>query len=232
MKTNWRSEIPLLSIVVGMFAVAIALWPFAPEQIPAHWNIHGEVDRFGGKFEGLFLLPLIAVGLYLLMLIVPRFDPGRANYASFAPAYLVIRAAIQLQFAAIYAFTLLSAFGYPINIGVVLPIAMGLLFIVLGNVMGKIRPNWFVGVRTPWTLSSHRSWNKTHRLAGRLFVAMGVVLGACGIVPTPWAFGFAVSMIVVSILWIVVYSYLVWREDPERYSPASISPSNDGNEPV
>ena len=96
--------------------------------------------------------------------------------------------------------------------------------------MGKIRPNWFVGVRTPWTLSSRRSWNKTHRLAGWLFVVMGIAIGACSFVQTPWMLAVALSLSFVSMTWLVIYSYLIWRGDPERLSPTEISPSLDGHE--
>lgn len=230
MSTNWRAEIPQLLIILGMFFAAVVVWPFAPESFPVHWNIHGEVDRFGGRFEGLFLIPLIAAGMYALLLVLPRFDPGRANYESFRSAYLTIRLSILFLMAVIYCAMLLSAFKYPIDMGLFVAIPVGLLFMVLGNVMGKIRPNWFVGVRTPWTLSSRRSWNKTHRLAGWLFIAMGLAIGATGIVQKLWMLAIAGVVFVVSLIWMVIYSYIIWRNDPERLTPGSISPSDDAQE--
>ena len=230
MNTSWRSELPQLLLVAGMFIAAAMVWPMAPESFPVHWNIRGEVDRYGGKFEGLLLLPLIASGIYLLMRVLPLLDPGKANYPSFQSAYLLIRGSILLLMAVIYSCTVLVAFGYKIDIGTVIPVLVGLLFVVLGNVMGKIRPNWFVGVRTPWTLSSRHSWNKTHRLAGWLFVVMGLVVGACGFVHSVWMVSIAGFVVLTSVVWMVLYSYLVWRDDPERLSPAQISPSTDGQE--
>ncbi len=230
MHTNWRAEIPQLSLLTGMFVAAAATWPFAPERIPVHWNINGDVDRYGGRLEGLLAVPLIAAVLYALLLMLPRIDPGRANYESFRAAYRGIRLSILSLVTMLYACIQLTAFGHDVNMRAVVPIALGLLFIVLGNFMGKLRPNWFVGVRTPWTLSSRRSWNKTHRLAGWLFIGMGLAVAAYGFVQTLWMLVVAATVSVVSLSWMVIYSYLVWRDDPERLSPAGTSPSSDGEE--
>ena len=227
MNTSWRSELPQWVIIAGMFIVAGVLWPMAPESFPVHWNVRGEVDRFGGKFEGLMVMPLVALGIYLLMRFLPNLDPAKANYPSFQSAYLTIRFSLLMMFTIIYACMQLVAFGYKVDISTVVPILVGCLLIVLGNVMGKIRPNWFVGVRTPWTLSSLHSWNQTHRLAGWLFVLMGLAFGACGLIHTFWMLGIALAVALISVIWMIAYSYLKWREDPERLTPAQVSPSSD-----
>lgn len=227
MNTNWRSEIPQLLLILGMLTVAVAAWPFAPDRLPVHWNLAGDVDRHGGKAEALLLLPLIAAGLYPLMLFLPRIDPGRANYATFANVYTLIRLSITAVLAFVYACILLAAFGYHVDMGLLMPMAVGLLLCILGNVMGKIRPNWFVGVRTPWTLSSRDSWNKTHRLAGRLFVVLGCAVSVYGLVQSAWMLALVVAWSVATLLWVVIYSYVVWSHDPERLRPAGTSPNSD-----
>ncbi len=173
MRLTWKSELPQLMLIAGMFVLAAVSWPSAPEQIPVHWHISGRVDRYGGKFEGLLLLPLLALGLYLLLLFLPRIDPRRANYARFRNAYLTVRVAIFLFIALIYGFMLLWIGGTRLNPSVVVPAMIGVLFVVLGIPMGKIRPNWFVGIRTPWTLTSELSWRKTHRLGRWVFILVG-----------------------------------------------------------
>ena len=160
------------------------------------------------------------------MLFLPRIDPGQADYATFANVYTLIRLSITAVLAFVYACIVLAAFGYHVDMGLLMPLAVGLLLCVLGNVMGKIRPNWFVGVRTPWTLSSRDSWNKTHRLAGRLFV----VLGSRGGRVRPRAkhlIALVVAWSVATLLWVVIYSYVVWSHDPERLRPAGTSPNSD-----
>jgi len=224
MKRNWRTEVIQLLPIVLMFIVVALAWPYASEHIPVHWNMQGEVDRYGGKFEGLLLLPLIALGLNQLLLVLPLFDPGKENYRSFLRAYNLIRLTITLFLGALFTVSVLSAVGYRVNMSLVVGLAMGLLFIVLGNVMGKIRPNWFVGVRTPWTLSSKLSWTKTHRLAGWLFIVMGLASIGWAISQSAWAFGGMLAVDIACVIGLVVYSYLVYRKDPARMSPADTRP--------
>jgi uncharacterized membrane protein len=219
MYTKLRFEVPQLLVLIGMFAAAGVLWSSSPESFPVHWNIHGNVDRYGSRFEGLLLVPLIAAGLYALLLVLPQFDPGRANYQSFLSAYFAIRLSILVFLAVIYTCMLLVAFGHSVNMNSIIPFAMCALFVILGSVMSSIRPNWFVGVRTPWTLSSRLSWDKTHRLAGRLFMAMGAVVGLLGLIQTAWMLAVTVTFVVGSVLGILIYSYIVWRNDPERTAP-------------
>ena len=83
MKISWRTEWPMWLLLIGMFALAAASWGATPDRVPVHWGLNGSPDRWGGKFEGLMLMPLIALGIYLIMLFIPRIDPGRANYANF-----------------------------------------------------------------------------------------------------------------------------------------------------
>lgn len=227
MKFNWRFELPQLLLIGAMFAAACWAWPQLPDRLPIHWNIHGEVDGWGNKFMGLLFVPLIVLGIYVLMVVLPWFDPGKANYQSFQRVYGIIRIAIVAYMSAVYGAMLYAAFGHKLNMtSVILPL-VGILFIVLGNFLSKIRPNWFVGVRTPWTLSSQLSWDKTHRLAGRLFIVMGFLFVPVALLQTTWSLVAVLICDGLCLIWIVIYSYLVFRSDPHRVPPAGISPSND-----
>ena len=225
MKFNWRIELPQLLVIGLMFAAAAWAWPQLPDRLPTHWNIHGEVDGWGNKFMGLLFMPLLVLGLYLLLLLLPLFDPGKANYQNFQKAYGIIRIVLVAYMAAIYAATLFAAFGNSVNMTTVILPLVGVLFIVLGNFLGKIRPNWFVGIRTPWTLSSQLSWDKTHRLAGWLFILMGLLFFPVALIQTTWALTAMLVIDAACITWMVVYSYLVYRNDPHRTPPAGTSPS-------
>lgn len=216
MKTNWRIELALLLLIALMFGAALVVWPSAPSDIPVHWNASGQVDRYGGKFEGLLLLPLMALGLYLLMRYLPNIDPGRLNYARFGGAYTAIRAGVLLLMAGIYAMVIAWVLGSPVDMSRAVPLAVGALFVLFGSVLGQVQPNWFVGIRTPWTLSSTESWSRTHRLGGWLFIALGVLFALTGLLKIG-SFGFVVigaAVAVVAVL--VVYSYVIWRNDPSR----------------
>jgi uncharacterized membrane protein len=225
MKLDLRTELPQWLIIVGMFVAAIVVWPTVSSRIPVHWNASGQVDGYGGKMEGLLLLPAIAIGIYLLLLFIPRIDPGRANYAQFSGPYLIVRYAVLVMIAAIYGISLLAIKGVGFNMTRVILSVIGLLFIVLGNVMGKVRPNWFVGVRTPWTLSSKRSWVRTHRLAGWLFTLAGLIFLALIAVNIRGALSLIVGSVVgVIAVVLIVYSYVEWRGDPEKSPPSGTSP--------
>jgi len=226
-KTSWRLEAPQIALIALMFAAAALAWPVAPDRIPVHWNASGGIDRYGGKVEGLLLMPLLACGIYLLMRYLPNLDPGRANYARFGGVYATIRISVLALMAAIQGVTLFTVLRRPVDMSLIVPVLVGSLFVVIGGVMGKIRPNWFVGIRTPWTLTSKMAWVRTHRLGGWLFVAQGLCFIASGVVGLP-AFHLVVigSMFAVIVV-LFVYSYLVWRTDPEKQSPAGTQPADD-----
>ncbi len=160
MKSSWRTELFSWSVLAAMFASAAWAWSRVPDQIPVHWNAAGEVDGYGGRFMGLLLIPLVTLGMHLLFMVLPAIDPCRTNYEGFAKVYAIFRGAIIAFTGAVYAATTLVALGHRVDMGRIITVSLGLLFIVLGSYLGKVRPNWFVGIRTPWTLSSRLSWRR------------------------------------------------------------------------
>lgn len=225
MKVSWRTELPLWLLIVTMFALALSAWPSAPDSLPVHWGLNGQVDRYGSKFEGLFLFPLVTVVLYLITLGLPRVDPGRLNYAGFAGPYTLLRFGLIGFMAALYGLMQFQIRGHHVDVGHAVFVLIGILFVLVGSVMGKIRPNWFFGIRTPWTLSSKASWVRTHRLGGWVFLIGGIVMIGTSIIP-------AVQIYVLlafgaGVLWTVVYSYLVWKSDPDRIPPTGTVPRED-----
>jgi uncharacterized membrane protein len=215
-------------VIAGMFLLAGVTWSWAPERIPVHWNIAGEADRYGGKVEGLLGLPLLALGIYLLMVMLPRFDPGRANYPRFAGAYTVIRISLVTLLAVLYGVVHLWIRGRHVDVATVTPLMVGGLLVVMGSLMGKIRPNWFVGIRTPWTLSSKTAWVKTHRVGGWAFIAMGLATIATGVLRSTWAAGALLVILLGGAAGLIVYSYLAWRDAGDKIPPAGTLPAEDG----
>lgn len=224
MRITRKTEWPNWLLILGMFVMAAVSWSAAPDSIPVHWNIYGQVDRYGSKVEGLLMIPLVTLGIYLLMILLPRIDPGRANYQRFASVYSLFRILITAVMAVIYAVVILWVRGYQVDVSMVTPIVIGAMFVVMGNYMGKIRPNWFVGIRTPWTISSKLSWTKTHRLGGRVFILMGLALILAGAIHTQWAAYLSFAAIIVGLIWTFVYSYMVWKDDPDRIPPSGTQP--------
>ena len=151
MKISLRLELVQLLILVAAFIWAGLVWNRIPEEIPNHWDMQGKVDGYGGRFYALLLTPLVAVGVYVLLLVLPYLDPGWANYERFSTAYTILRIAVFGFLATYHVAMQFVAFGYSFNVNVVLYLSFGAMFAILGNLMGKIRPNWFVGFQTPWT---------------------------------------------------------------------------------
>jgi uncharacterized membrane protein len=225
---SWRNEWPSWLLISGMFALAAAAWSGAPSRIPVHWGLAGNVDRYGGRFEGLLAIPLMTLGIYALMAFLPRLDPGRANYESFASVYATLRLLLVVVQAALYGFVHLWLRGVHARIEVWVPLIVGALFVVIGNLLGKVRPNWFVGIRTPWTLSSRLSWNGTHRAGRWVFIAMGLMLMSCAVLRSAWAVYTMLGVGAAGLLGLVVYSYVLWRRDPGKTPPAGTLPAGDG----
>jgi uncharacterized membrane protein len=227
MKWSWKTEIGPWAVILAMAAASAASWARAPERLPVHWDLHGQVDRWGGRAEALLVLPLMAGVLCLLLTFLPRFDPGRANYERFAGVYRLLRLAILLFMAVLHFNSLAPIYGLRVDVGRTVSLASGLLFILLGGAMGKLRPNWFVGIRTPWTLSSKRAWIRTHRLGGWLFLATGLVVVVLAAVAPRSAISALLAGALGSAAISMVYSYLVWRGDPDRVHPAGTTPPDD-----
>lgn len=203
-------------VVAAMFVAAAVVWPLAPDSIPVHFGLSGEPNRYGGKVEGLLVLPLVALGVLVLLKVLPRIDPRRARYFEFATAYAVLTLAILVFFALLYASILATVLGVAMNARLVTVPLVGLLLMIIGAVLDKVRPNWFVGIRTPWTLSSEHAWIETHRAGRWVFVGMGVLLVIAGLLQSAWLLYVAIACCALGVLGLVLYSYVLWRDDERR----------------
>lgn len=198
----------LLTIIVTLM-VTLGVYPQLPEQIPTHWNISGEIDSYAPKATGAYLLPGILTGIVILFEIVPAIDPKKKKYDLFAPEWNLIKTGFTFFFAVLQGIVLYASLYPQTDILPVLFPVMGVLFVFIGNYLSKIRQNFFLGVKVPWTLSDEDNWNKTHRYAGRTLVAAGAVtmLGGSLLRPYPELI-FAVIM--TGSLLPVLYSYLLY----------------------
>ena len=213
LKTTWLIGTVVVLLMFGLSAWAWVQLP-AGASLPVHWNAAGVADRYGGKAEGLLLLPAVVLGILLLFNVIRYIDPLRVNIERSGQAYRAVLLGILFFMAVLHVGAVLSAVGYPINIGLLAAPAVGLMFIVMGNYMGKIRRNYMFGVRTPWTLASELSWNKTHRLSGKLFVLSGVLVILASLWSPVWAFYVLMATILGTVGFAMIYSYVVWKSDP------------------
>lgn len=213
MNTRTTTIVVLLMISAAII-VGIAFWNQLPDPMASHWNVNDQVDGYMSKFWGVFLMPLITLGMLLLFLVIPNIDPLKANIAQFRDVFNMFIALIVAFMLYIYILSLRWNLGY-INFGMskaMLP-AMGILFILIGYLFRKAKRNFFIGIRTPWTLSSDRVWDETHRLGSVLFMASGVLALIGSLFGGTIAFWFLFGPIMGSTLITLVYSYVIYQRE-------------------
>ncbi len=215
---NLRTPLMISGILIlAMFLLGGYAWIQLPadQQIPVHWNAAGEADRYGGKFEGLMLLPIIGAGTIVLLAVIPRIDPKRINIERSGKAYGMTMIGVIVFLTFLYITTTLQTLGYAVSLNRILPIGMGIMFMIIGNYMGKVRQNYMFGIRTPWTIASELSWNKTHRMGGWLFFGFGLLFTLFGVISgsAAWLLPMIGGLLVLVVI-LMAYSYYVWRNDP------------------
>jgi len=210
------THILCLSFVALSFALAAWLYPQLPEQVPVQWNMYDEINRTLPKPLGAFVMPLSCLGICVLLWILPYISPKGFGLERFARTYETLQLCMVAFFFFVAVLQLLAAAGMGIPAGRSTSFAMGLMFVVLGNFMGKLTTNFFVGIRTPWTLASKEVWLRTHRLGGKLFVLSGFILVLSGLLDGGFIPLFVVTALLVVVL--VLYSYLLYRrlEQPQE----------------
>ena len=216
-----RKWIPLLIVAAGLIASAV-VYQDLPERMPTHWNLSGEIDGWSPRLWGAFMMPVIIIFLWALMRWLPSIDPRARNYEKFGGAFEGMMIAVMLFILALHVITLRAALGAPMAMERAIPVGIGLLFIVIGNLLPRARSNWFVGIRTPWTLSSDRVWEKTHRVGGRLFVLGGIVIALSTFLGPRMSNAVFIAAVVICSLGAVVYSYLAWRKEKSAASAAVV----------
>jgi len=205
-----RRNVIILAIVLVSFIVSACYYSQLPSRVASHWDIQGQVNGYTSRFWGAFLMPVVILGLALLFLAIPYIDPLRKNIEKFRKHFDLFVILILLFMLAIHLQTLLWNTGTQIPLNATLPIGLGLLYFYIGVLFTHAKRNWFVGIRTPWTLSSEKVWDRTHRLGSKLFKISGVlsIVGVFFPGETMW---FAVVPVLVSALYTTVYSYLIYR---------------------
>ena len=205
---------PGLLASAGATFFAVVSWPRLPERVASHWNVHGVVDGTTSRIWLVAMMPILALALAGILTIAPKIDPKRRNFPLHASAYWVVANAVLFFLALVHVFLVGFNLGWPIDLQAVMMPGLGILFIVIGNVLTRVRPNWIFGIRTPWTLSSEVSWRETHRIGGYGFVAVGVAVVVTALVNPPAAIYVMLVGLGIATLLAVVWSYVSWKRDP------------------
>jgi uncharacterized membrane protein len=208
------TSITVIALVALALLAGVILWNQLPEQMASHWNMNDEVDGAMSKFWGVFLMPLIALGLFGLFLIIPRIDPHKANIAQFRETFNMFIILIVVFLLYVHGLTLAWSLGYQnFKMSSALLPFIGVLFIVIGYMLRKAKRNFFIGIRTPWTLSSDSVWDKTHQLGSILFIVSGALAVIGGFIGGMNAFWLMFIPLMGSTLFLVVYSYILYRDE-------------------
>jgi len=213
MSTRTTTMVVLLMIVAATLA-GLLLWNHLPEQMASHWNINDQVDGYMSKFWAVFMMPLITLGMFVLFLVIPSIDPLKANIAQFREVFnlfIVLMVAFMLY---TYGLTLAWSLGYTgLRMSSSMLPAIGLLLIFIGFMLRQAKRNFFIGIRTPWTLSSDRVWNKTHQIGSTLFIVAGALAVIGSFFGGTTAFWMLMVPIFGSTIFLMVYSYVLYKQE-------------------
>lgn len=196
----------LISIIATIF-----VYPSLPAKVPSHWNFNWEIDGYANK-NFVFFTALLPFAIYLFLILVPKIDPRRDSYAKHQKAYGVFSAFMMLFLVIIHWLTVLTALKMSINPQLVFSLALGALFMIIGNYMSQIRPNYTFGIKTPWTLADPTVWKKTHRQGSFAFMATGIIFILSGILGNSYLMLGAFIFIIVSTIYLFIYSYLEFKK--------------------
>ena len=206
-------------LIVVMLAISAYAWVRLPAGVtmPTHWGLDGQPDGYSGKTVGLLMLPLTAVLVALLFLLITRIEPRQKNLRLSARAYTIIVVASLGLLVVLHGLLVATALGAHLDVTLLLSLGLGALFLIIGNYLGKLRSNFFAGIRTPWTLSSDLSWDRTHRFGGKLFMLLGVILLLALFRHDSCLFYMLLmGELLLLLVMLSVYSYTVWRLDLNR----------------
>ena len=212
MKLSFRKELPIIAIVLIPFIYLAFLWKTLPEKVPTHWNSSGEIDRWGDKYSLIGLLFLLPVLTYLLLLVIPKIDPKK-RIEIMGGKYYRIKFILVLLMSLLSLFILYLTKNESISNPNLIFTLIGILIVVMGNYFKVIQPNYFLGIRTPWTLQSNEVWKLTHIFASKLWFIGGLFIIIGGIF-LPNEFFLVVFLSIIGLIVIVpmVYSYFKFKE--------------------
>ncbi|QDV90229.1 Immunity protein SdpI [Phycisphaerae bacterium RAS2] len=202
----------MIGMILAGAAFGGAFYNSIPDPAPTHWNLKGEIDGYGPRWVAAFLMPIIAAGLVGLLAGLPLLGPFRENFERFRSTYGRICVAVLTLIMAIHVVFVLGATGRNMQVGATISIILGLMLTLLGNYMGKVRRNFYVGIRTPWTLANDVVWERTHRVGSKIMVAVGLVIAAAGFFLNDLVcFIVMMSSLGFLVVWSLLYSLMLYR---------------------
>ncbi|MFA6301217.1 MAG: SdpI family protein [Candidatus Paceibacterota bacterium] len=206
-----KIEILSFVLVLATFVAAVLIYPYMPDKIVSHWGLNNQANGYMGRFWGVFLLPMIMLGCSVLFMVITRVDPKKENIQKFEKYFDMFILSFLLFFAYVYALMIFWNLGYHFILIQFMAPALAFLFYVAGVMISHAEPNWTIGIRTPWTLSSEDVWHKTHRLGGKLFKAVAII-SLLEIVMPQYSVYIILFPILATVIYLFAYSYVEYHK--------------------
>lgn len=210
---NLKKELPLIAIVLLPFVYIALIWNKLPEKIPVHWNFEGEIDRYGEKIEILLIPILLPLLFYVIFLVIPKIDPKK-KLNKMGNKLQTLKFLLTTLMSGLALFIIYSSQSKTSASPNIIFLFVGVLYVVLGNYFKTIKTNYFIGIRTPWTLESESIWKETHLLGGKLWLIGGlmVIISALFLEEK---LNSVVFLIITGIITVVpaVYSFLLFKRE-------------------
>jgi len=210
---NLKKELPLMAIVILPLIYLGYLWNDLPNKVPMHWNMKGDIDRYGEKYELLITAIVLPLLVYVIFLVIPKIDPKNKLY-SMGDKLQNVKFVVTTFMSVLTLYIIYTAKNESLTNPNYLVLLIGVLFIILGNYFKTIRPNYFIGIRTPWTLENETVWKKTHILGGKMWFIGGVVVVASSLILNKET-NFILFLLITGIITIIpiAYSYMAFRDE-------------------
>ena len=213
MSTKTTSILVIALVAIAVIA-GVILWNKLPDQMASHWNVNDQADDYIPKFWGVFLMPIISLGMLALFLVIPNIDPLKANIAEFRNIFNLFILLIVVFMLYVHGLTLAWNMGnQSFKMSAAMLPFLGVLFIFIGYMLRQAKRNFFIGIRTPWTLSSDTVWNKTHQLGSVLFMVSGAFAFIGSFLGGMLAFWLLFVPLMGSVVFLILYSYILYRNE-------------------
>jgi uncharacterized membrane protein len=210
-----KAEWFLFIMVLASFLIGAVLYPSMPSQVVSHWNAAGQPNGSMPRVWGVFALPIVFLFVAVILFFLPRIDPKRKNIEKFRKYFDYFIIAFAIFFYYLYLLTLIWNMNDGFNMTSALIPALAALFYLIGFFLPHTEPNWTIGIRTPWTLSSERVWKKTHEIGGLAFKICAIFILFGVIFPTAMLWLILVPLLITAV-GLVVYSYLLYRKEKKQ----------------
>ncbi len=212
-KSFAKREWPFWILIILPFLVIPFVWNILPDELPVHWNVHNQPDDYASKPFALMMIPVLNLALYFMFVFLPKIDPRKNNYEHFQGPWAVFRLMFHALMLYLFTIIIVAGTGEDLNIGFLVVFAVLALLTVVGNYLGNIRSNFFVGIKTPWTLADTEVWQKTHRMAAKLWFGLSIFMMLLVVViPLPVFFWIFISYIATIVVVPLIYSLVIYKK--------------------